>query len=125
MHYNKHHDTMVIHTYTHTQSHGPRQCSVHDSTAHRISFVPPYSFVLVCLYACLLHVCVCVATSSPAELLVCCGTFFIMRDVRRALGLLYPTDPFDMNEQTLTAPTSTSTSTSTPPTLAEHTGSKA
>lgn len=35
------------------------------------------------------------------ELLLCCGTFFIMRDVRIALNLQYDYDPIEINEQSL------------------------
>jgi len=32
---------------------------------------------------------------------LCCGTFFIMSDIRRALTLPHPTDPTSVNEITL------------------------
>ena len=35
------------------------------------------------------------------ELLLVCGSFFIFRDVRPALGLSYATDPIDLNESSL------------------------
>lgn len=38
----------------------------------------------------------------PRSAVVCCGTFFIMRDVRLALKLDYPVDPYDINEQSMT-----------------------
>ena len=41
------------------------------------------------------------SASEPQELLLVCGSFFIFRDVRPALGLLYPTDPIDLNESSL------------------------
>ncbi len=45
------------------------------------------------------------ATSPPsaAPVVLCCGTFFIMSDVRRALGLPHPVDPVAVNEQSLHA----------------------
>jgi len=36
--------------------------------------------------------------ASPNELLVICGTFFIMSDARAALGIQEPRDPTDLNE---------------------------
>jgi dihydrofolate synthase/folylpolyglutamate synthase len=33
------------------------------------------------------------------DLIVVCGTFFIMNDVRQALGICDPQDPFDLNEK--------------------------
>jgi dihydrofolate synthase/folylpolyglutamate synthase len=35
------------------------------------------------------------------EILVVCGTFFIMSQVRQALGIIEPVDPIDMNERFL------------------------
>jgi dihydrofolate synthase/folylpolyglutamate synthase len=35
---------------------------------------------------------------EPRHLILCCGSFFIMREVRAALGIREPTDPVDMNE---------------------------
>lgn len=40
-------------------------------------------------------------SAAHGELLIVCGTFFIMAAVRRALGLQEPVDPVDMNEQSL------------------------
>ena len=39
--------------------------------------------------------------ASPQPLLLCCGTFFIMSDVRRALQLPHPVDPMPINEQSM------------------------
>ena len=41
------------------------------------------------------------SADEPEELLLICGSFFIFRDVRPALGLQYPTDPIDLNESSL------------------------
>ena len=38
---------------------------------------------------------------AEEEVLLVCGSFFIFRDVRPALGLHYPTDPIDLNESSL------------------------
>lgn len=40
-----------------------------------------------------------VLSRGGKELLVVCGTFFIMGDVRKALGIMEPCDPIDMNER--------------------------
>ncbi len=58
--------------------------------------------------------------AEPEELLLVCGSFFIFRDVREALGLHYPTDPVDLNESSLQPKhdgpaTSTATTTNAQP----------
>lgn len=37
--------------------------------------------------------------SQKNEIVIACGTFFIMREIRQALGLNEPQDPIDMNER--------------------------
>ena len=41
------------------------------------------------------------SAADAQELLLVCGSFFLFRDVRPALGLSYPTDRIDLNESSL------------------------
>jgi dihydrofolate synthase/folylpolyglutamate synthase len=43
------------------------------------------------------------ATSTLDEVIVVCGTFFVMSEARKALGINEPCDAFDMNEASSTA----------------------